>query len=190
METTMYMVRHAESPFVFGMERSRGISEEGKFESKRVADILCDIPIDCIASSTYKRAIQTVKYLAENRKLTIQEFEELRERPIKGLNYKMPTEELVSAIKKSFDDIDYALDGGETTREAQLRSIPVIEKLLEDFRGKNIIIGTHGNIMTIIMNYYDNNYGFDFWENTSKPDIYKMFFRNKKLINIERVWKK
>lgn len=188
METTIYMVRHAESPFVFGEERSRELSEEGLVDAKRVADVLDDVNIDCVVSSTYTRAIQTVQYLADRKNLHIIQYEDLRERPIKGLDYKAPWEELLHAIEKSFIDLDFALEGGETTSQAQNRAIPIIEKLLEEYRGKNIVIGTHGNIMTIIMNYYDKEYGFEFWNRTSKPDIYKMVFIDHRLQRIDRVW--
>lgn len=188
MKTAIYMVRHAESPFIFGQEKTRGLSEEGLADSKRVCNLLEDVEFDCIVSSTYTRAIQTVQYLAESKGLSIIEFEELRERPIKGLDYKAPWEDLLKAIEASFVDIDFALEGGESTREAQKRSIPLIENLLKEYRGKNIVIGTHGNIMTIIMNYYNTNYGFDFWNSTSKPDIYKMAFFDNQLESIERIW--
>jgi 2,3-bisphosphoglycerate-dependent phosphoglycerate mutase len=188
MATTIYMVRHAESPFVFGQEKSRGLSEEGLIDAKRVAELLDDVDVDYIASSAYTRAIQTVQYLADRKNLHIIEYEDLRERPIKGLDYKAPWGELLRAIEKSFIDLDFALEGGESTRQAQNRAIPIIEKLLEEQRGKNIVIGTHGNIMTIIMNYYDKTYGFEFWNSTSKPDIYKMTFIDNQLQRIDRVW--
>jgi 2,3-bisphosphoglycerate-dependent phosphoglycerate mutase len=188
METTIYMVRHAESPFVFGQERSRGLSEKGIEDAKRVAELLDGVDVGYIASSAYTRAIQTVQYVADREKLHIIEYEDLKERPIKGLDYKAPWDELLQAIEKSFSDIDFALEGGESTRQAQSRAIPVIEKLLEEHRGKNIVIGTHGNIMTIIMNYYDKKYGFEFWNSTSKPDIYKMTFIDNRLQGVDRVW--
>jgi 2,3-bisphosphoglycerate-dependent phosphoglycerate mutase len=188
MKTTIYMVRHAESSFVFGQERSRGLSEEGLEDAKRVAELLQDVDIHFIASSAYDRAIQTVQYLADRKNLQIIEYEDLRERPIKGLDYQAPWEELLEAIRTSFIDLDFALEGGESTRKAQNRAIPIIEKLLTEHQGKNIVIGTHGNIMTIIMNYYDSNYGFEFWNNTSKPDIYKMTFYDNRLDRIDRVW--
>jgi 2,3-bisphosphoglycerate-dependent phosphoglycerate mutase len=62
METTIYMVRHAESQFVFGEERSRGLSEEGLVDAQRVAELLYDVDVDYVASSAYARAIQTVQY--------------------------------------------------------------------------------------------------------------------------------
>jgi 2,3-bisphosphoglycerate-dependent phosphoglycerate mutase len=188
METTIYMVRHAESPFVFGQEKSRGLSEEGLIDAKRVAELLDDVDVDYMASSAYTRAMQTVQYLADRKNLHIIEYEDLRERPIKALDYKAPWGELLRAIEKSFIDLDFALEGGESTRQAQNRAIPIIENLLEEHSGKNIVIGTHGNIMTIIMNYYDKKYGFEFWNSTSKPDIYKMIFIDNRLQRIDRVW--
>lgn len=184
MKTTIYMVRHAESPFVFGEEKTRRLSEKGLMDSRKIADI----KVDCIVSSPYIRAIQTVQHLAYKKGLSIIEFEELRERPIKGLDYKMPWEELLRAIKESFIDIDFSLRGGESTRKAQQRAIPIIDKLLFECKGKNIVIGTHGNIMTIIINYYNKHYGFDFWNSTSMPDIYKMTFESNELKDIERLW--
>lgn len=131
---------------------------------------------------------KTVQYLAESKNLTIDEYEELIERPIKGLDYKASGDHLLEAIEKSFSDIDFALEGGESTRKAQERAIPVIHKLINDYYGKTIVIGTHGNIMTIIMNYYNKNYGYHFWNSTSKPDIYKLIFVQDQLQDIERIW--
>lgn len=190
MKTTLYMVRHAESPFVFGQEKTRGLSEQGFVDANKVADVLEGVDIHFVASSTYARAVQTVQPVADRRGLPVIQYEELRERAIKGLDYKAPWEDLEKAIEKSFADIDYALDGGETTRAAQQRSMPVIDRLLREYSGKNIVVGTHGNMMTIIMNAYNSEYGFDFWKSTSKPDIYKLTFdcRNRQLETVERMW--
>lgn len=189
MKTIIYMVRHAESPFEYGQERTRGLSPEGFEEAKRVVEFFKDVDVHYMASSSYTRAKQTIQYLAEHKSLDILEYEELIERPIKGLEYKATWEVLDEAIRRSFIDKDFALEGGETTRAAQKRSIPIVEKLLEEQQGKTIVIGTHGNIMTIVMNYYDEQYGYDFWNSTSKPDIYKMTFDRNQLERVERVWK-
>jgi 2,3-bisphosphoglycerate-dependent phosphoglycerate mutase len=117
------------------------------------------------------------------------EFDELRERPIASLEYEVAEAELVAAIEISFADIDYCLADGETTREAQNRAVPVIKKLLTEYQGKKIVIGTHGNIMTILLKYFDNKYGMEFWKQTTKPDIYKLKFDAEKLIKVVRLWK-
>jgi 2,3-bisphosphoglycerate-dependent phosphoglycerate mutase len=115
MATYIYFVRHAVSPFVFGNERARGLSEEGQQKALKAAEILIPENINIIASSTYTRAIETVKPLADQLNIPILEFEELKERPIKGLDYKLTEPELLAGIERSFEDIDYCLDGGETT---------------------------------------------------------------------------
>jgi len=188
MHTVVYMVRHARSPFKFGEERTRSLSEEGKKEAKKACDVLMDKEIDVIVSSPYARAIETVQALAAHKSLPIKEYEELRERSVKGLDYKLPEQEILKAVKKSFDDKNYCLSGGESIFQAQHRSIPIIKKLLKDYEGKHIVIGTHGNIMTIIMNYFDDAYEYDFWKSTSKPDIYQLVFKGERLTAVERLW--
>ncbi|CAM4003366.1 histidine phosphatase family protein [Lederbergia lenta] len=187
METVLFMIRHAQSPFVFGKERTRKLSEQGEHDAKAITEIMRKVKVDIIVSSPYSRAIQTIENIAIEKRLKMQFFEELKERPIKG-EYKLPKKDLLKAIKKSYDDKDYCLPGGETMRQAQERALPVISQLLNEYKGKNIIIGTHGNIMTIIMNYFDQQYGYKFWKGTSKPDIYKLSFNENKLSDVERLW--
>ncbi|WP_249435658.1 histidine phosphatase family protein [Paenibacillus sp. Marseille-Q4541] len=189
IDTHIYMVRHAESVHIHGEERSRGLTEEGLLHAKYIADLFANIQVDVVVSSPYERAIQTVQYIAAEKGLNIQEYEDLRERPIKGLNYKETWDVIVEAIRVSFDDKDYALQGGETTNQARERSVPTLELLLEQYEGKHVVIGTHGNIMTIMMNYYHSKYDYHFWEQTSKPDIYHLIFRDKKLTEVNRLWK-
>ncbi|KAB8126013.1 histidine phosphatase family protein [Gracilibacillus oryzae] len=189
MAASIYMVRHAKSPFKFGEERTRKLSEEGELGAKKVTEILSNKEIGLIVSSTYTRAVQTVQELAEHRGLNVIEYEELKERPIKGLDYQLSEKEITEAIKLSFENKNYCLQGGESTLAAQKRAIPIILKLLKEHQGKNIVIGTHGNIMTIIMNYFNDSYGYEFWKSTSKPDIYRLDFDNKcSLLEVERIW--
>ena len=185
--TTIYMIRHAESPFIFGEERTRKLSKDGEIEAGKVANRLLSEKIDVIVSSPFARSIQTIEEIATTRNLAISLYEELRERMIKG-NYQLPWEEVEPAIKKSFEDKDYCLPGGETTRQAQERAIPIIKQILKEYEGKSIVVGTHGNIMTIIMNYFDQEYGYEFWASTSKPDIYRLLFTGGELVDVIRMW--
>ncbi len=190
MKTYIYFIRHGIAPFSIEHERSGGtsLSEQGVLDAKRVAELLSNEDIDVIVSSSYFRALETVSPLAELIKKEIIPYIELIERPIASLNYAVSEEELLIGIEQSFVDIDFCLPEGETTRQAQERAIPLIMKLLSDFKGKKIAIGTHGNIMTIILNYFDSSYGFEFWKQTSKPDIYRLEFEEKELKLVDRLW--
>jgi 2,3-bisphosphoglycerate-dependent phosphoglycerate mutase len=189
VKTYIYMVRHAISPFSLDNERDRGLSEQGKKDSIKAAELLKKEGIDIVVSSTYARAIETVKPLASLLNKEIIQYEELVERPIASLKYEIDEDELLKGIEKSFVDIDYCLAEGETTRQAQDRSIPTFKHILSEYKGKKIAIGTHGNILTIILKYFDDSYGYDFWKSTSKPDIYRLEFDENELIYVERHWK-
>ena len=146
-----------------------------------------NVEIDAIVSSPYKRAIQTIEGIANTKNIKIKIYEELRERQLKG-NFRLSEEEIHNAIRKSYDDIDFHLSGGESVRDVQIRAIPIIKDLLHQYMGKKIIIGTHGNVMTMIMNYFNKEFGYEFWKNTSKPDIYKLVFSGENLQSVQRVW--
>lgn len=183
------MIRHAKSPFVFGQERTRGLSEEGERDAIKITELMKQKKVDAIISSPYTRAVQTIEGIATANNIEIKIYEDLRERQLKGA-YKLPNEEIQQALKKSYEDIDFYLSGGESIRDVQNRALPVIKDLLNEYEGKKIIIGTHGNVMTIIMNYFNSEYGYEFWKSTSKPDIYELTFYKKELRDVERIWNK
>lgn len=188
MKTYLYMVRHAESPYVHGNERLRGLSEKGKEDARKIADILKHEGIEVFVSSPYTRAIETISVLAEASRKPIAQYEALHERAIGSMEVEIQMQDLLAAIKQSFSDKDYKLEGGESTREAQERSVPIIRQLLTEHAGKKVAIGTHGNIMTIILNHFDETYGYDFWESTTKPDIYRLAFDDTQLVSVDRLW--
>lgn len=48
MKTIIYMVRHAESPYTEGTERSRGLTLKGKVNAAQITEILKDEGIHTI----------------------------------------------------------------------------------------------------------------------------------------------
>lgn len=188
MITKIYLVRHAESPHIFSQERTRGLTEAGEAATHQVTELLQDKEIDVVVSSAYTRAVQTVEGIAAKKGLHVQSYEGLIEKRIKGLDYQLPNQELLDAIKRSFEDEEYCLPGGETLSTAQERSIPIIKELLATYAGGTIVLGTHGTIMTVILNYFDDRYAFDYWKSTTKPDIYELLFEDEKMIEVTRLW--
>lgn len=186
MRTIIYMVRHAESPYNEGNERTRGLTPKGKVDVGKVTEILKDEGIDLIISSPYSRAILSVEGVAQNLNLDIKIFEDLRERHFAG--DIIGNTELMSAIREKFNDPDYALPGGESNAVCQNRSIAVLKTILKEYKGKKIAIGTHGLVMTLMMNHFDSNYGLDFLNQIKKPDIYKMHFEDLVLKEVTKLW--
>ncbi|SEF71455.1 2,3-bisphosphoglycerate-dependent phosphoglycerate mutase [Paenibacillus sp. UNC499MF] len=44
--------------------------------------------------------------------------------------------------------------------------------------------------MVLIMNYLDKKFDFTFWKQLDMPDIYKLSFDNRRLIEVKRIWDK
>lgn len=167
-----------------GKERERPLYEEGFLAAKNLVKYLDNVKFDVVYSSPYIRAIQTVEGLSAPSQMVIEE--DLRERTLKG-PYKLSAEEIDLAIQRSFDDIDYCLDGGESVRQVQQRALPVIFEILKNPNYHTVAVGTHGNIMTSIFHYFNNSIGYSFWKSTKKPDIHKLVFNDNQLISVENI---
>jgi 2,3-bisphosphoglycerate-dependent phosphoglycerate mutase len=183
MMTEIYIVRHAHSTYTPD-EVGRGLSDSGKKAASHVKELLEGNHMEIFISSPYKRAVETIKGAAEASGIEILLEESFKER-ILGEN---PVEDFEETLNELWKNPDLALPGGESNRQAQRRGVEGILEVLRKYEGKGIAIGTHGNIMTLIMNYFDSNYNYEFWKKLSMPDIYKLVFQGQALQQIQRIW--
>lgn len=186
MSTFIYMVRHGESPKE-GNERTRGLTEKGETDARQLAAILIAEEVNVITSSPYTRSIQTLEKLAHQIGEEIIVFEDLKERVFTLEDERISDQKLLPLLEKSFVDFNYSLEGGESNAECQKRSIKVLKEILSVYKEQKIVIGTHGAVMTLMMAFYDNKYDLEFLHSTSKPDIYKMEFKDQTLLSVQRV---
>ena len=180
--TTIYFVRHAHSTYT-KEERERPLSEKGNLDAENVTHLLKDKHIDVVISSPYKRAIQTVQGIANTYNVTIQIEEDLRERLLSS----EPVADFNDAIENVWEDWSFAYEGGESNDVAQRRAVICMQSILKKYKGKNIVIGTHGNIMVLLMNYFDSRYDLQFWKTLHMPDVYKLTFDNNCFSSAERI---
>lgn len=188
MRSLIYMIRHGDSPKTEGDERTRGLTDQGKADAERIAELLQGEGIDVFVSSPYRRAGLTVRELASRSGQEVVAIEDLKERVFSGAAYRMPDRELFPLLNKSFSDPNYALPGGESNAACQRRDVAVLQQLLRTYRGRKVAIGTHGAVMTLMMGYYDDRYDLNFLLQTSKPDIYRMEFVEQELVGVSRLW--
>lgn len=183
--TIIYFVRHADSLFIPNRERERGLSDRGKADVMRINEMLGHEEFDLFISSPYGRAIETIRGLATSANQEIVIVEELRERGIGTI----PERGFMAAKKQVYEDFDFAYPEGESSHQAQQRAVKALKMILNTQSGKKIVIGTHGDIMTLMLNEFDKNYGYDFWSTSTMPDIYRTEFSGEDLERVERIWK-
>ena len=147
--TCIYFVRHCQSDHTkSGDERLRPLTKEGLEDSHAVLHYLKDKKIDVFISSPYKRSYDTIAKAAQYYHLQIKTDERLRERR-SGKNGN--TFEL---FKKRWTDKNYTEADGESLYSVQKRNIEALKEIMETYRDKNIVIGTHGTALSTILNYY------------------------------------
>ena len=154
--TCIYFVRHCQSDHTkSGDERLRPLTKEGLEDSHAVLHYLKDKKIDVFISSPYKRSYDTIAKAAQYYHLQIKTDERLRERR-SGKNGN--TFEL---FKKRWTDKNYTEADGESLYSVQKRNIEALKEIMETYRDKNIVIGTHGTALSTILNYYNPAFDCD-----------------------------
>jgi 2,3-bisphosphoglycerate-dependent phosphoglycerate mutase len=178
----IYLIRHCKAT---GQEPNARLTIEGQEQADRLAEFLAERKIDYIVSSPYERAVSTIQPLARKLRLTIHKDDRLCERVLSAT----ALDDWMEKLRASFVDPDMKLPGGESSREAMARGVRVIEQLFVRPE-KNIAVVTHGNLMTLMLKYYDASYGFDEWRRLTNPDVYEMVMKdNGEKPEIHRIWK-
>ncbi len=180
MITNIIFVRHAQS--VYGEDdRNRPLSEAGLINRKIVLETLKHRKIDAFLSSPHKRSMDTIRPLAEYFGMDIVTDERLRER--KAGSYE------ANLLEKRWLDFSYAEDGGECLESVQRRNMEALYEILGVYKGKTIVIGTHGTALSTILNHYDNSFGVnDFLRIVNwMPYIVEMHFGGDRLVELKEL---
>jgi len=182
MTTTIYLVRHAHSTYSTD-EQARPLSEQGRQDAEQLTTLFDGIKLDYIYASPYRRAIETVQPLAEQSGLIIQETAAVQERLLAP--GELP--DFQQAVRYVWEHPDENPYGGESNVTAQRRIVPEIKQLLEKHKDQTIVIGTHGNIMVLLMQHFDPAYGYAFWKTLKMPAVYRMIFKDGIFLHIEEI---
>ena len=142
--TEVYFVRHAQSDHSVRDDRTRPLTDEGKNDTRAVADLLKSRGVEFIASSPYIRAIDTVGLYSLWSGLDVNIYEDLRERNAGGWQ----GENFFEFMEKQWMDFDYHIEDGESLREVQNRNIRALKRLLAEHNDENIAIATHGTALS------------------------------------------
>lgn len=159
MRTRLIFVRHAEAEGN-AMRRFHGwtdssITEKGHAQAQSVAQRLKDVPIDVIYSSSMKRTLQTCEYIAKVKNLPIIRTDKLKE--INGGDWEDKTwDELPGKWPLENETWEnkphlHRMPNGESMVEFQERLLNEVNKIIDDNKGKNICIVTHGTAIRAMM---------------------------------------
>ena len=155
--TKVYYVRHAEPNYDNHNDALRELSPKGLNDRKLVTKFLADKEINVAVSSPFRRAVDTIKEFADLEGIKIELIDEFHERKVDS----GWIDDFTSFTQKQWDDFNYKLPDGECLQEVQERNVSALLKLIEHYKGKNIVIGGHGTALSTIINYFDASFGYE-----------------------------
>lgn len=206
MNTIVYLIRHADTIDEKGIRKTKETSQminekeilsiKGEEDSKRLSKNEELKNIDTIWCSSYVRAKQTAKYIAEENNLQINLDDRLNERKLGNL------EEIAIFMKdkKTRDPSQEQLlypkfktSDGESAEDTNKRMTEFLKECLNENKDKKIAIVSHGgSIKFLLLNWckVNENMKLEYKDkelNVTSPSLLKLTFKDEELMNIEQI---
>ena len=204
--TVIYLIRHAGTINELGIRNTNEttqiinekeiLSIKGEEDSKKLSKNEELKNLNAIWCSSYVRAKQTAKYIANENNLQINLDNRLNERKLGNLNEiaifmkdkktRDPSQEQLLYPKFKTSD-------GESAEDTKTRMTDFLNEILIKYKEKRVAIISHGgSIKFFLLNWcnVNNNMKLEYKDkelNITSPCLLKLTFKNEELINLEQV---
>ena len=70
----------------------------------------------------------------------------------------------------------------------QIRNVRALQDVLTTYKGKNVVVGSHGTALSTVINYYDKSFGYSDFEEIKNimPWIVKFTFDDITCVRIQK----
>jgi 2,3-bisphosphoglycerate-dependent phosphoglycerate mutase len=179
MEKRIFLIRHCEAE---GQPLEARLTDKGFRQAGELVDFFKGVEVDWIISSPFLRAIQSIEPLAKDRNIEVAIDERLAERVLSTV--VLPN--WMDMLKATFSDLALELDGGESSLKAMDRAVAVVNEIFQGEANTTLIV-THGNLMALLIKYFNKEFGFEEWRKLSNPDVFLLRYYEE-VVSIGRVF--
>jgi 2,3-bisphosphoglycerate-dependent phosphoglycerate mutase len=172
------LVRHAAAS---GQAADAPLTPEGRRQAGELAHALGALGCDRLVTSPFRRAVESIEPFARRSGLAIETDERLIERALSSGH--LP--DWRDHLRRSFDDLDYCVEGGESARAAQERGVAAL--LAASAGIDRCVVVTHGNLLALILKWVDEKVGYERWEQLSNPDVFVLQIEGERR-SFRRAW--
>ncbi len=182
--TTIYIVRHGETTWNVKRKmqghKDSPLTKKGIEQAKDIKKELDNIHFYRVFSSDLLRAKKTAEIIALEKKLAVTTTKALRERSFgkyEGTTVK-EMQSLITKLKKSLKKkFSYEMiDDVENNEQLLLRLIPFLREVAIAYKGKNILVVSHGGVMKLLLIHFGS---------ASYDNYEKLFVKNTSYIKLE-----
>ena len=166
MTRSVVLIRLCEAS---GQTHEAPLTEEGRAQAKALAERLAGVGIERIVSSPYARALRSIEPLAQRLGLPVEVDPRLAERVL-GAGERPDWRE---RLRETFLDPELCLEGGELSRAAMERGAAALEEALRGGAMTTAVV-THGNLLVLLLRYFDGRFGFEAWQMLTNPDVFRV----------------
>ncbi|MCA1030641.1 phosphoglycerate mutase family protein [Bacillus timonensis] len=175
----IYFIRHCQAK---GQSIDAALTEIGRSQAIYLQDFFRTIDVDFLISSPYRRAIDSLKPLAEIKHLTIHLDHRLSER-ILCID---PIDNWLELLEYSFVDMNFSFPDGESSQKAMDRANELIDELISS-QFNSIVVMSHGNLTALMLKIFKSDIGYEDWLSMSNPDVFEVVI-NEKGNSVKRIW--
>lgn len=204
-KTIVYLIRHSEQLKINGIKNIEEddqinnekiiLSVEGENKARELSKKEELNNIDVIWSSNYVRAIATAKYIAYRNNLEVNIDSDFNERKLGNLETlkKLGENKKHSFTEEQLLDENLKNIDGENRIEVNKRMNNSLNKILEENKGKNIVVVSHGwSIKFYLLSYCKVNESLNLEYKGKELAItshclLKLTFRKNELVNLEQI---
>ncbi len=189
MTTTIYFVRHAETDHTTSTDYTtleeiyRPLTAKGRADSSRLSEFFYDCEVNHVYSSPFRRAVETVKPLADRIGKKIGLEKDFRERKVSD----SWIEDYEGFVEHQWADYLFHEKTGECLQTVQDRNIAATNMLLIKHRGQRLVVGSHEHAMGTVLHYYLKDFGYEEFTRIRelRPWIVRFDFDGLECINIK-----
>ncbi|MDD6244477.1 MAG: histidine phosphatase family protein [bacterium] len=200
MITTVYLMRHSITEKVNYLDdndnllvknQKQILTIEGEELARKVSGNKIFSNIDIVIASNYARAMATAKYFTNGKSINI--IKDFGERLFGVDDYSDIPDDF---YKRQLEEDDYKIGKGESQREVRERMSMALSRVINDNRGKSILIVSHGTAIIFLLKKWcsvkENKYllykNKVILENNCKNcETIRLVFNNKELIEIDNM---
>lgn len=162
----LYLARHARSaPGPELDPAAYPLSQEGRRQADALVERLEPLGIDAVVASPWPRARDTVAPFARAAGLAVTDHAGLRERAFGGWH-----EDFEGFVRRSFEEPTWAPEGAESCAACAARGLAALTELAAG-PGTTTLIGTHGQVLALVLREIDPSFGFEAWRQMVFPDV-------------------
>ncbi|TCT22377.1 broad specificity phosphatase PhoE [Melghiribacillus thermohalophilus] len=151
------------------------LSEEGKQRALLLANQLENYQFSQIFSSVEPKARETADIVANNLGKKVLEKENLHEHRRESNRIIYPRDEFENIMKKFFHYPDQLIFGEETARQAKGRFEKAVLEITNNIQhDEDLVIITHGTVITLFVSNYNFIDCFQFWNSLGMPSVVEL----------------